>query len=221
MKNGFKIWISIVLTCVLAFSLFACTATTAYWQNQTDDTQGIETDIADANGSAKYIIYAALNASGNLITRPAEGEPEATVSYAVVGYTGIVAELVIPAQYNGKNVVKVLHLSSRNDNGVVKYPADYVLSSNDSSYTGEYAALRNNEVVTSIVFGSYVAYVDAGACAGMTKLTSVKFECSSAVALGNAAFSACTALTSVTGTWTPSPSTATPFVASGYTPPSP
>ena len=165
--------------------------------------------------------FAALNASGNLITRPAEGEPEATASYAVVGYTGLVAELMIPAQYNGKNVVKVLHLSSRNDNGVVKYPADYVLSSNDSSYTGEYAALRNNEVVTSIVFGSYVAYVDAGACAGMTKLTSVKFECSSAVALGNAAFSACTALTSVTGTWTPSPSTATPFVASGYTPPSP
>ena len=62
MKKGLKISVLIVVACLLTLSLFACTATTAYWQNQTDDTQGIETDIADANGSAKYIIYAALNA---------------------------------------------------------------------------------------------------------------------------------------------------------------
>ena len=218
----------LVLITLCALALAACVPTVASWTNQNTDTGTIDANVTKVNGSEKYIVYAALKTVNNqYVLKGSADSGVATTAYAVVGYTGLVAELVIPAQYAGQPIVQVLTLSSReDDNGISRYGSDYMLYSNNASYTGQYAALRNNDVVTSIVFGTNVAFIEGGACAGMTKLTSVTFtfvesNVSSDVSLGNAAFGACAALTSVTGTWTPSSEGATPFIASGYTPPAP
>ena len=166
MKNIWRITILILLISALSLALFSC-GTRAFWQRQGEETQDIETDVAEVNGSEKYIVYAALNSSGNLITHPATGDPDAAAAYAVVGYTGLVAELVIPATYNSLPVTKVL---------VATPYSDYYCYRDGTTYSGDDARLANNPVVTSIVFGTNVSFVGAGVCAGMVNLTSVRFE---------------------------------------------
>ncbi len=207
MKKAVKFILLTVLILALTLTLFSC-RTSAYWQEQSDETQKQNANTQKANGSEKYVVYAALNASGNLITRPAQGEPEATAAYAVVGYTGLVAELVIPATYNGLNVTKVL---------VATPYSDYYCFRDGAAYTGDDARLANQTVVTKLTFGSNVTFVGAGVCAGMVNLTEVAFTSSGAVSLGDRAFSACTSLRTVSGSWQPAAG-ATPFFASGYTP---
>ena len=204
MKSVYRVLILIMLIAALSLALFSC-GTTAYWQRQGDDTRDIETDVAEVNGSEKYIVYVALDSSGAYIVKNAG---TTVASYAVIGYTGLVAELVIPAEYQGKSVTRVIVLPDY---------TSYECSMDGVAYTGDDPRLANNPVVTSIVFGSNVVSVGAGVCAGMVNLNTVRFTASSAVTLGHAAFSACNALETVTGSWTPA-SGATPFLASGYTP---
>ena len=166
MRKTLKFILLTVLILALTVTLFSC-RTSAYWQAQSNETQKQNANTQKTNGSEKYIVYAALNSSGNLITRPAEGEPEATAAYAVVGYTGLVAELVIPATYNSLNVTKVL---------VATPYSDYYCYRDGAAYTGDDARLANQTVVTSITFGSNVTFVGAGVCAGMVNLTAVHFE---------------------------------------------
>ena len=166
MRKTLKFVLLTILILALTLTFFSC-RTSAYWQKQSNETQKQNANTQKTNGSEKYIVYAALNSSGNLITRPAEGEPEATAAYAVVGYTGLVAELVIPATYNSLNVTKVL---------VATPYSDYYCYRDGAAYTGDDARLANQTVVTSITFGSNVTFVGAGVCAGMVNLTAVHFE---------------------------------------------
>ena len=166
MRKTLKLVLLTILILALTLTFFSC-RTSAYWQKQSNETQKQNANTQKTNGSEKYIVYAALNSSGNLIPRPAEGEPEATAAYAVVGYTGLVAELVIPATYNSLNVTKVL---------VATPYSDYYCYRDGAAYTGDDARLANQTVVTSITFGSNVTFVGAGVCAGMVNLTAVRFE---------------------------------------------
>lgn len=196
----------IILTIILCLSLLSSCVTTAKWIDQPSDTNEKDVNTVPANGSEKYIVYAALDSSHNLIA--SDDTTTETAEYAVVGYTGRVAELVIPAQYDNKNVTRVI-LATPYEN--------YKCYMNGASYTDDDARLTNKPEVTSIVFGSNVAFVGAGVCAGMINLTKVTFTAASAVTLGDAAFSYCVGLRQVTGLWTPD-TDATPFFASGYTP---
>ena len=206
---------TLLLLCVGVLS--SCT-TTATWQDQYSDTNSPLNVASDAaNPSAKYIVYAALKTvNGEYVLKTSADSEVTTTAYAVVGYTGLVAELVIPEKYDNKDVVSVLACSSVEVAGVSKY-GDYELYMDGAAYTGQYAPLVNNPVVTSITFGTKVVKVGAGVCAGMVNLTKVTFTASTAVKLGHAAFSACNSLTTVVGTWSPETG-ATPFLASGYTP---
>lgn len=216
MKRFGRIAILLLLISALTLALLSC-GTTAYWQRQGEDTQDIETDVATVNGSAKHIVYAALKTvNGDYVLKTGADSEVTTTAYAVVGYTGLVAELVIPEKYDNKDVVSVLACSSEEVAGVSKY-GDYELYMDGAAYTGQYAPLVNNSVVTSITFGTKVVKVGAGVCAGMVNLAKVTFTASTAVKLGHAAFSACNALTTVTGNWS-AETGATPFLASGYTP---
>ena len=155
---------------MLSLSLFSC-STSAIWQSQSDDTQKIDVDSEKANSSERYIVYVALSSSGERIS--ASDSSTVATAYAVVGYTGLVAELVIPATYkdtsinaNALPVTKVIAAS----------PSAYKCSRNGVAYTGDDARLANQTVVTSIVFGENVTYVGAGVCAGMVNLTTVYFD---------------------------------------------
>lgn len=161
----------VIVIALLSLSLFSC-STSAIWQSQSDDAQKIDVDSEKTNSSERYVVYVALNASGERIF--ASDNSTAATAYAVVGYTGLVAELVIPATYkdtsinaNALPVTKVIAASS--------YSA-YKCSRNGVAYTGDDARLANQTVVTSIVFGENVTYVGAGVCAGMVNLTTVYFD---------------------------------------------
>ena len=193
MKKIFLIVLTILLIAGLSLSLFSC-KTSALWRGQGNDTRDNNADVAEGNGSEKYIVYAALNSSGNLITRPQSGDPEATAEYAVVGYTGLVAELMIPSQYNGKNVTKVL-VATPYDNYYCY--RDVAANGAPIDYTGDDARLANNTVITSMVLGSNVSFVGAGVCVGMTNLTTLSFKRASSVTVGANAFAACSALRTV------------------------
>ena len=212
-----KALILVALILALSLSLFSC-RTGAYWQRQGSDTQEIDVNTQEVNGSAKYIVYAALNSAGNMIPSTGEGSSAAIAAYAVVGYTGLVAELVIPSTYTGTNLDATPH----NVTKVIACESDgagyaaYKLSMDGGAYTRNYAPLANNTVVTSIVFGSNVTSVGAGVCAGMVNLKSVTFT--STVALGGYAFAACAQLETVTGNYTVSDASKPPFFSSGYTP---
>ena len=197
MKRKLLIVLSVIMILGLSLSLFACSEpTTALWQGQGDDTRDREADVTQVNGSEKYIVFAALDSSGNFIPT----ESSATVAaYAVVGYTGTVAELTIPSTYldttlyaSPRNVTKVAVCES-NGTGY----AAYKLSRNGATYTGDYAPLANNPVVTSMVLGTNVSSVGALVCVGMTNLTTITFENTSGVTVGANAFLACTSLSRV------------------------
>ena len=208
MRKNKTVIISIVLILCL-FTLFSCT-TTAKWQDQYSDTDsGKNVSVDPVNPSAKYIVFAALNSAGNLITRPAEGEPEATTAYAVVGYTGLVAELVVPSTYNSLPVTKVL---------VASPYSDYYCYRDGAAYTGNDARLANQTVVTSIVFGSNVARIGEGVCNSMINLASVTF--SRSVTLEDYAFLNCGALASVGGTyaWGSATASSTAFFGCTFNP---
>ena len=169
MRKSRIVIISILsILCLAVF--FSCT-TTAKWQSQYSDTDsGASVSSETANPSAKYIVYAALDGSGALIP---SGSATTAASYAVVGYTGLVAELTIPATYqdtsihaNALPVTKVL---------VATPYASYKCSRDGAASSGDDARLANQTVVTSIVFGSNVTFVGAGVCAGMVNLATVRF----------------------------------------------
>ena len=170
MKRTMITSIILVLICAVSLTLFSC-GTVAYWQRQGDDTKKVETDIAEVNESAKHIVYAALDSSGDLI---ASGDSTTAAAYAVVGYTGTPKHLVIPDSYldaaiNAEElpVTKVL---------VADPYSSYKCSLNGAAYSGNDARLANNTIVTDIVFGENVVFVGAGVCAGMVNLTGVHFN---------------------------------------------
>ena len=216
MKVIRNICILILLIAALSLSLFSC-KTGAVWQRKGEDTQDIETDVAEVNGSEKYIVFAALSSTGAPIA--ATDDSTVAAAYAVVGYTGLVAELVIPARYTDTTIYTA---ASGDDHSlpvtqvlVVPQYSSYKCSMDGAAYSGNDARLANNTVVKSIVFGSNVASVGAGVCAAMINLEKVEFK-KSGVALGDHAFTYCTRLATVTGTYTDANSTA--FVGCAYTP---
>lgn len=192
----------IVMVSILCLVLFSSCFTAARWQSQYSDTDGV-TGISsvEANPSAPYIVYAALNAAGALIASD-DNETDAA-AYAVVGYTGLVAELVIPASYTDTEIYTAQsgtnHSLPVKKVMVVSDYADYKCSQNGASYTNDDARLANQSVVTSIVFGTNVERINAGVCNSMINLTSVTFLRS--VTLEDYAFLNCASLASVTGSY--------------------
>jgi len=189
MKKCKTLLIAIVL--IFCLSFFISCATAARWQDQYNDTSDKDISTLPMDPSSKYIVYAGLNDSGTDGQLISSGTPEA---YAVVGYTGGVAELVIPATYGGLPVTKVLAVPADGS-----YPLYRDLDSNGAPalYTNDDARLQNQTVVTSIIFGSNVRKVGAGVCAGMVNLKTLSFTSMTSVTIDVHAFDACPSLTEV------------------------
>ena len=162
------IWVALIV--LMALSLFAC-STTAIWQRQGDDTQKIDIDSEKTNGSEKYIVFAALDEDGALL---ASDSTDTAAAYAVVGYTGLLAELVIPSTYQDTSIYATA-LPVTRVLAAAPY-SNYKCSRDGAAYSGDDARLANQTVVTSIVFGANVTFVGVGVCAGMVNLTTVYFE---------------------------------------------
>lgn len=138
--------------------------TLAKWTTNGDVSQGIPIDIINGNASEQYIYFYGLNEDGEFTT-------DGIVSYAVVGYWGLVAELEIPETHNDLPVTHVLFL-------------------NEGEYLNN--RLSNNAIITSIIIPSSVIVIGDGVCAQMPELRYLKFEKGDApLRIGAMAFAGC------------------------------
>ena len=161
-----------LLSVVLALSLTALTY--AVWQTTATANEELDVPIDDYNPSEKYIVFRGIDNNGDFSNSPTE--------YAVVGYTGLVSELIIPEEHNDLPVTKI-----------------YVDST--TSPTNYYATrLSGNGVVTSIVIPASVTFIANGACKDMMLLNSVTIlgETSSSLVIGELAFANCPNLSTFT-----------------------
>lgn len=166
MKNRTLI-ISIILVC-LTITLAFAVATYAIWEEQANDYIDVEVPTSDFNPSLKYIVYEGLDASGNFTS-------ESPVSYAVVGYSGIISELVIPESYNGLAVTKISCSSTQLD----------------TNFAG-------NGLITSIVIPGSVTKIDQGVFASLTRLKEVTIEGDGELVIEDLAFAGCVSLETFT-----------------------
>ncbi len=147
---------------VLIAILGAITSSTyAVWQMQAETSIDLELPIAEFNPSEKYLVYYGLNAEGAFSDTD-------IVSYAVVGYTGLVAEVTVPSEYNGLPVTEI-----------AVHP--------------DYAQMRFAEspVITAMYIPSTVKKITAGACRNMPYLKEVIFYGDTAIILDDYAFAFC------------------------------
>ena len=143
--------------------------TYAVWVRQVNATQELNVPVDTYNPSEKYIIFHGINNAGELVDSSPTG-------YAVVGYDGLVAELIIPDEHNSLPVKKIC------------VDPDQQLK-----------RLTNNDIITSIRIPANVTTISAGACQAMDHLTTVIFEGTTpAVTIGDYAFANCPNLTTFT-----------------------
>ena len=165
MKKNKALLISIIALCV-TITLALAVTTYAIWERQSEDFIEVQIPTDDFNPSEKYIVYKGLDSAGNF-----SADDASIVSYAVVGYSGIIEELVIPETYNSKPVTKI-SVSSDQIN----------------------VALASNQIVTSIVIPASVTQIDQGVCANMLRLRSVKILGTEGIIIQDLAFAGCVEL---------------------------
>lgn len=157
---------AVFATIILIVSVMSVTY--AVWKENPLAEQTVEIPTDDFNPSEKYLIFRALDDNG-LFT---DGE---AYSYAVVGYTGLVAEVVIPSLHNNKSVTKIC---------------------TDAEVGNK--RLRGNPVITSLTIPDSVTEISAGACADMpllAKVTILATEDDVPITIGSLAFANCPLLT--------------------------
>ncbi|MBO5776027.1 MAG: hypothetical protein J6R35_01495 [Clostridia bacterium] len=159
--------ISIIVLCV-ALAATIGVATYAYWQKQTEDIIDVQIPTTDFNPSLKYIVFEGVDANGNLTdTNP--------VAYAVVGYSGLIGELVIPSEHLGLKVTKIT-----------------------TSPTQTNTNLAGNQIVTSMIIPESVTEIDTAVCANMVVLKSVTIQGEGEITIQNLAFAGCVELDTFT-----------------------
>ena len=160
---GVSLVSTILLSVILVLSLAAVTY--AVWTTTATASADLEVPVDEYNPSEKYIVWRGIDNGGNFSATP--------TSYAVVGYDGLVAELIIP--------------SSHNDLPVTMICVD------ESNYSKR---LAGNPIVTSMVIPESVTSIKAGACKDMSLLSSVVIQGNAEIEIGDLAFANCPLLTS-------------------------
>lgn len=181
MKSSLKKSTFIITIIILAVSLaIAVTAITyAVWVQTIYATKELSVPIDEYNPSEKYIVFHGINNNGELV----ESSPTA---YAVVGYEGSVAELIIPSTHNSLPVTKICADPDQIDK-----------------------RLAGNEHITSVRIPASVTTIAAGAFQYMPYLNTVVFDLAipteldpnpttPTINIGDYAFAGCVSLTTFT-----------------------
>lgn len=157
---------TIVLIIVIAIILVASIVgvSLAVWLPRPNDDEDIPFPTEKVNPSLKHIVFQGLDSDGTFTDTDAD-----IVSYAAVGYSGLVEELEIPSTYNEKPVVQIL-----------------IGSDTDSRFSG-------NPIISSIVIPDSITYIASGVFANISNLKSVVIngDESSTVKIGDGAFAGC------------------------------
>lgn len=156
----------LILLTTIACIVFA-SATYAVWQRKVTADKEVEIPVGEYNPSLKYLKFLGLNSS-------MEFADTGITQYAVVGYDGLVAEIIIPSTYNGLPVVLV---------------------TTDPENTGY--RFSNNEIITSIVIPVSVIELKSAVFSGMTSLRKVTIKGTKEdadIEIQNMAFGGCISL---------------------------
>lgn len=159
---------TIVLIVVIAIILVASIVgvSLAVWLPRPNDDEDIPFPSEKVNPSLKHIVFQGLDENGAFTDNDAD-----IVSYAAVGYSGLVEELEIPSTYNEKSVDKIL-----------------IGNDADSRFSG-------NTIISSIVIPDSVTYIASGVFANIPNLKKVVIKGeSSTIEIGDGAFAGCVAL---------------------------
>lgn len=159
-----------ILIITLACVVFTST-TYAVWQRKVTADKEVEIPVGEYNPSLKYLKFAGLNSEMEFVS-------SGITQYAVVGYDGLVAEIIIPSVHNVDGT---------------DYPV--VMIATDPSML-EFR-FSNNEIITSIKIPASVAVIRNSTFAGLTSLRKVTIEGTSEdneINIGDMAFASCVEL---------------------------
>lgn len=170
-KNNKKLILTIIISSVLCVLLISG-VTYAIWQTVATANQRLDVPKEPYNPSEKYIIFRGLDADNKF----SDETNKETVAYAAVGYSGLVAEVIIPSTYKPSETAEEL-------------PVIKVCSSNigdDFKYR-----FNGNPIITSIVIPESVTKISVSACAEMQILEKVVILGDSNLTIGDFAFANC------------------------------
>lgn len=192
-----KIWTKIILiiVCVAVSVSLVVVNTYAKWKNEKNAAQTVEIPGDEWDPSESYIVFAGLDSANEVVSSSLNYED--IISFAVVGYTGTVAELVIP------NEITVSYNEVQITGAVTQILAGGSMGfyfQDGEEYTGDYGEvdLKNNQIITSLYLPTSITSIGNSVFMGCVKLTSIELEASSEqINMGDYAFSDCTALSSV------------------------
>ncbi len=156
--------IIIIIFMAIIVALIATVTTYSIWVRNSTASEDIPVPVDDYNPSEKYIVFKAIYSDQEI------------VAYAAVGYTGLVAELIIPSEHLNKPVTKICTDETQLDK-----------------------RFASNPIISSIYIPNSVTEIAAGAFQSIASLKSVEFESGdNSVAIGNFAFANCPDLTTFT-----------------------
>jgi len=150
MKN-LKLKLIIILVMGIAVVAATVLSTYAIWTESYEDQKVSEIPVGEYNPSEKHIVFVPLNAAGEIIS-----DESLAVSYAAVGYTGLVAELEIPEKHTNSVTSEELNVT-------------HVLV--DENHISE--AFAGNEVITEIILPCTIVRIGSGVFSNLEELTSV------------------------------------------------
>jgi hypothetical protein len=171
MKTYKRISLIIIVIIFTVACIVLSSTTYAIWQKIVSASQEFEAPVEDFNPSLKYLVFKGLDSNGDF-------SDENIVNYAVVGYEGLVAEIIIPETYNDLAVTMI----GTDPNQI------------DSKFS-------NNELIISIFIPTSVVTIAGGTFQALTSLEKVEFSGTSedvSVEIGDFAFGYCTNLTTFT-----------------------
>ena len=194
---------------VLVIAVAVCIATSmsiiayAVWVRNISPQESILVPSEDFNASAKHILFVALDVNGNMIAK--SDTTTGVVSFGAIGYTGILPELEIPADFSvndstaqaiwgtsgfTKNVTFVGAL----DNSDI---ANYHVFMNGVKYeVNDSAPFANNQIVTELKIGENVGRIASGTFANMHDLNYLNILGLCDIEIGDYDFTGCNKLTS-------------------------
>lgn len=143
----------IVLIAIMSIALISAVlvSTLAIWMESYEDDKTSEIPVGPFNPSEKYIVFVPLDDLGNIIS-----DKSLAVSYAAVGYTGLVGEVEIPPTHQ--------------PDGYDEKPVTAVLV--DENYA-DVAFTESVDIITSIIMPASTVRIGAGVFSGLENLTSV------------------------------------------------
>jgi len=187
--------ISIILLCLMVVSSLLVVNTYAKWKPEREAAQTVDIPGTGWNPAESYIVFAGLDSS-NLVVSSSVDFSE-IINFAVVGYTGTVAELVIPEE------ITVIYGEQEITGDVLQILAGGVQGfyfEDGEEYAGNYEEvdLKNNQFLTYIYIPASVSYVGNSVFMGCVNLEEIELEGSEiAINMGDYAFSDCISLNTV------------------------